>query len=70
MQILHLLKDLQSRLGLAFLCISNDLKVIRFLSDYVYVMKDGIIVEDGTSEDLFKSPKQPYTKELLAASLA
>ena len=70
MQILHLLKDLQSRLGLAFLCISHDLKVIRFLSDYVYVMKDGIIIEDGTSEDLFESPKQAYTKELLAASLA
>jgi ABC-type microcin C transport system duplicated ATPase subunit YejF len=70
MQILHLLKDLQSRLGLAFLCISHDLKVIRFLSDYVYVMKDGIIVEDGTSEDLFESPKQAYTKELLAASLS
>ena len=70
MQILHLLKDLQSRLGLAFLCISHDLKVIRFLSDYVYVMKDGIIVEDGTSEDLFETPKQAYTKELLAASLA
>ena len=70
MQILHLLKDLQSRLGLAFLCISHDLKVIRFLSDYVYVMKDGIILEDGTSEDLFESPKQAYTKELLAASLA
>ena len=70
MQILHLLKDLQSRLGLAFLCISHDLKVIRFLSDYVYVMKDGIIVEDATSEDLFESPKQAYTKELLAASLA
>ena len=70
MQILHLLKNLQSRLGLAFLCISHDLKVIRFLSDYVYVMKDGIIVEDGTSEDLFESPKQAYTKELLAASLA
>ncbi len=70
MQILHLLKDLQSRLGLAYLCISHDLKVIRFLSDYVYVMKDGIIVEDGSSEDLFESPKHVYTKELLAAALA
>ena len=69
MQILHLLKDLQSRLGLAYLCISHDLKVIRFLSDYVYVMKDGIIVEDGISEDLFESPKHIYTQELLEASI-
>ena len=70
MQILNLLKDLQSRLGLAYLCISHDLKVIRFLSDYVYVMKDGNIVEDGISEDLFESPNHIYTQELLAASIA
>jgi ABC-type microcin C transport system duplicated ATPase subunit YejF len=70
MQILHLLKDLQSRLGLAYLCISHDLKVIRFLSDYVYVMKDGNIVEDGISENLFESPQHIYTQELLAASIA
>ena len=70
MQILHLLKDLQSRLGLAYLCISHDLKVIRFLSDYVYVMKDGNIVEDGISENLFESPQHTYTQELLAASIA
>mgnify|MGYP003309671252 CR=1 FL=1 len=43
MQILHLLKDLQSRLGLAYLCISHDLRVIRFLSDQVYVMKLSLI---------------------------
>ena len=70
MQILNLLKDLQTRLGLAYLCISHDLKVIRFLSDYVYVMKDGNIVENGTSEDLFSSPQHAYTRELLAASTA
>ena len=70
MQILNLLKDLQSRLGLAYLCISHDLKVIRFLSDYVYVMKDGNIVEDGISDDLFESPNHIYTQELLAASIA
>ena len=69
MQILNLLKDLQSRLGLAYLCISHDLKVIRFLSDYVYVMKDGNIVEDGISDDLFESPNHIYTQELLAASI-
>ena len=70
MQILNLLKDLQSRLWLAYLCISHDLKVIRFLSDYVYVMKDGNIVEDGISDDLFESPNHIYTQELLAASIA
>ena len=70
MQILNLLKDLQSRLRLAYLCISHDLKVIRFLSDYVYVMKDGNIVEDGLSDDLFESPNHIYTQELLAASIA
>ena len=69
MQVLELLKDLQSRLGLAYLCISHDLKVIRYLSDYVYVMKDGSIVENGLSKNLFDSPKHPYTQELLAASL-
>jgi ABC-type microcin C transport system duplicated ATPase subunit YejF len=69
MQILDLLKELQSRLGLAYLCISHDLKVIRFLSDHVYVMKDGNIVENGFTEDLFEMPKHEYTKELLAASI-
>ena len=70
MQILHLLKDLQSRLGLAYLCISHDLRVIRFLSDQVYVMKDGIIVEHGSSDEVFEKPKHNYTKELLAASIS
>ena len=70
MQILKLLKDLQSRLGLSYLCISHDLKVIRFLSDYVYVMKDGNIVEDGISDELFEKPQHPYTRELLDASLS
>jgi len=69
MQILHLLKDLQSKLGLAYLCISHDLRVIRFLSDQVYVMKDGVIVESGSSEVVFEEPKHEYTKELLAASI-
>ena len=70
MQILHLLKDLQNKLGLAYLCISHDLRVIRFLSDQVYVMKDGLIVEYGSSEEVFEDPKHEYTKELLLASIA
>ena len=70
MQILHLLKDLQNKLGLAYLCISHDLRVIRFLSDQVYVMKDGLIVEYGSSKQVFEDPKHEYTKELLLASIA
>ena len=70
MQILHLLKDLQSKLGLAYLCISHDLRVIRFLSDQVYVMKDGVIVECASSQEVFEDPKHQYTKELLDASIA
>tara|TARA_B100001029_G_scaffold38612_1_gene29775 strand:- start:2257 stop:3546 length:1290 start_codon:yes stop_codon:yes gene_type:complete len=70
MQILYLLKDLQSKLGLAYLCISHDLRVIRFLSDQVYVMKEGVIVERGSSEEVFEDPEHEYTKELLAASIA
>ena len=69
MQILQLLKDLQNKLGLAYLCISHDLRVIRFLSDQVYVMKDGVIVESGSSEKIFEEPEHGYTKELLAASV-
>ena len=69
MQILNLLKELQSKLGLAYLCISHDLRVIRFLADQVYVMKDGVIVECGSSEEVFEDPKHEYTKELLAASI-
>ena len=70
MQILYLLKDLQSKLGLAYLCISHDLRVIRFLSDQVYVMKEGAIVERGSSEEVFEDTKHEYTKDLLAASIA
>ena len=57
MQILYLLKDLQNKLGLAYLCISHDLRVIRFLSDQVYVMKEGAIVERGSSEEVFEDPE-------------
>ncbi len=48
----------------------HDLRVIRFLSDQVYVMKDGIIVEHGSSDEVFEEPKHNYTKELLAASIS
>jgi len=66
-QILKLLKDLQSRLGMAMLFITHDLGIVRRIADRVCVMKDGKIVEENTVADIFKSPQHPYTKALLAA---
>ncbi len=65
-----MLKRLQEKLSLSYLCISHDLRVIRFLADEVYVMKDGLIVESGSSKDIFENPSHEYTKELLEASVA
>ncbi len=66
-QILKLLKDLQSRLGMAILFITHDLGIVRKVADRVCVMKQGKIVEHGTVEAVFSSPQHPYTKELIAA---
>ena len=66
-QILKLLKELQGRLGMAMLFITHDLGIVRKIADRVCVMKDGKIVEQGPSSDVFKSPQHPYTRALLAA---
>jgi peptide/nickel transport system ATP-binding protein len=68
-QVLDLLDDLQSSLGLAYLFISHDLGVIRHVSDRVAVMSEGRIVETGTAEQLFATPEHPYTQRLLASAL-
>ena len=68
-QVINLLKDIQDEYKLTYLFISHDLKVIRSMSDYIFVMKDGIIVESGLSNDVFDYPKQKYTKKLLSAAL-
>jgi microcin C transport system ATP-binding protein len=67
-QIVDLLRDLQRRHGLAYLFISHDLKVVRALSNYVVVLKNGKVVEEGPSEQIFKEPREAYTRALLAAS--
>jgi microcin C transport system ATP-binding protein len=66
-QILRLLKELQTRLGMAMLFITHDLTIVRKIADTVCVMKDGKIVEQGPRERIFAAPQHPYTCALLAA---
>jgi microcin C transport system ATP-binding protein len=66
-QILRLLKELQSRLGMAILFITHDLGIVRKVADRVCVMKAGKIVEAGEVEAVFSAPQHPYTRELIAA---
>lgn len=68
-QVIDLLKSIQHEYGLTYLFISHDLKVIRSMSDYIFVMKNGEIVESGISEEVFDKPKEEYTKKLLTAAL-
>ena len=67
-QIVDLLRDLQNKRQLAYLFISHDLKVVRALCNYVIVMRNGKVVEEGPARDIFDHPKEDYTKALLAAA--
>ncbi|RXT35075.1 ABC transporter ATP-binding protein [Bradyrhizobium betae] len=66
-QILTLLAEIRSRLGMSLLFITHDLGIVRRIADHVCVMKSGEIVEQGPVEQVFKSPKHHYTRDLLAA---
>jgi peptide/nickel transport system ATP-binding protein len=66
-QVLNLLKDLQDELGLAYVFISHDLAVVRFISDEVLVMKDGVVVEQASAAQILAAPREAYTQRLLAA---
>lgn len=66
-QILNLLRDLQARRDLAYLFISHDMSVVRYLCHRVAVMYLGRIVEVATTDEIFESPAHPYTKVMLAA---
>ncbi len=68
-QVIDLLRDLQARYGLSYLFISHDLAVVRAMADYVMVMKDGRVVEEGETQALFDAPREAYTQRLMAAAL-
>jgi len=68
-QILNLLKMLKIEKNITMLFISHDLAVVNFLCDRAYVMKAGQIVEQGGVNDIFNSPKEQYTRDLISASL-
>ena len=67
-QIVDLLRELQTRHGLAYLFISHDLRVVRALAHEILVMKDGKIVEAGPTDRVMTAPEHPYTRALMAAA--
>jgi oligopeptide transport system ATP-binding protein len=66
-QIVNLLEELQSRLGLAYLFIAHDLSMVRHICDRVLVMYLGVMVETAESNELYENPYHPYTQALLSA---
>jgi len=66
-EILDLMRNLKSRLSSAILLITHDMGVVADMADEILVMKDGLTVEHGSADQIFNSPKHPYSKELLAA---
>ena len=66
LQILELLKNIQIKMGMSMIFISHDLSVVKKLSDYIYVMKNGEVIEFGTKEKIFNNPAHEYTKELVS----
>jgi peptide/nickel transport system ATP-binding protein len=66
-QVLNLLQDLQDEYKMSYIFISHDLSVVKYISDQVMVMHHGSVVEMGNSDELYRNPQQPYTRQLLAA---
>jgi microcin C transport system ATP-binding protein len=66
-QILELLKELQKKLGMALLLITHDLGIVQHMAERVYVMSQGLIVEEGTVSQVLDTPSHAYTKHLMAA---
>lgn len=66
--VVSLLREIQERLQISYVFISHDLKVVRALCQHIMVLKQGICVESGRTEDLFNHPQHTYTQQLLRAS--
>lgn len=66
-QVLNLLKELQNEFKLTYIFISHDLSVVKFMSDRIMVMNQGIVEEIGLAEQVYRQPQQDYTRELIAA---
>ena len=68
-QILELLNSLQKKYKMSYIFISHDIKVIKSMSDFIMVLKNGKIVENSSVNDMFKNPLSDYTKNLMRSSL-
>jgi len=66
-KVLNLLNDLKREFGFTYIFISHDLNVVKYMSDRIMVMKEGKIVEIGPADEIYNSPKQEYTKQLIEA---
>ena len=69
-QIIDLLLDLRNKTGMAIIFISHDLQLVKKIADYICVMKNGEIVEQGSVQQIFKSPRHSYTKKLISSSMS
>jgi peptide/nickel transport system ATP-binding protein len=66
-QVLNLLQDLQDEYGLSYIFISHDLAVVKYISDRVMVMSEGSIVEMADSDEIYRHPREEYTRRLLSS---
>ena len=67
--VVNLLREIQQKLQISYVFISHDLKVVRALCQQVMVLKDGMCIESGATEDIFNNPEHPYARQLLQASM-
>ena len=67
--VVNLLREIQEKLQISYVFISHDLKVVRALCQHMMVIKDGVCIESGRSEDVFDNPQHPYAQQLLQASV-